>query len=322
MRVVLMVIVSIGLTGCISQNGKLRPSALPPITFTHAEFANYTGRSPATTVGEGLSDKNASTGEQGDDRDQSPAPTGEHSVGEGRTDHTEALGATGRSARLYTMGELVSARARSVDGDDIRDRTNALIAGEIISRSDLICDQYLERVIIARNEVVSAIEIGALASSSAAGLAGIGRTANVFGGLSTFLTGSRTSLEETVFAGTDIRELRRAAVAARLTAGTALRARVRAAENGTEALEVVVAEIGDYHRQCGIEYGLDARTSMVDRADNEARAERAAQQTGDATPRPPGASPTEGARSADDIEGAAGDDTGPKTAQPIGATPS
>lgn len=222
MRVILLILLTMSLAGCMTQrNGELIASALPSITFSPAEFRHYTGLQSAT---------------------------GQDSI---------------------SWYELISARSRSADPESLRHRTDGTIAGILISKSDLICDQYFERVIIVRNQSVSVLQLGALAASGAVPLATPERSSRLLGGVASFLTGSRAALEQTVFDGEDIRELRRAALTSREQSRLALLGRMDEVGNGTAQLAVLAAELGNYHRQCGIEFGADFRSSLVDQAARE-----------------------------------------------------
>ncbi len=254
MRVSLLILITVSLTGCMTQrNGELAPSALPAITFSPAEYRHYTGLVPAA---------------------------GQETI---------------------PWYELISARSRSADLEELRNRTDGAIAGILISKSDLICDHYFERVIVVRNQSVSALQLGALAASGAVPLATPDRSGRVLGGVASFLTGSRSALEQTVFDGEDIRELRRAALTSREQSRIALLARMDEAEGGTAQLAVLAAELGNYHRQCGIEFGADFRSSLVDQAARETSDEPAAAPAAGAEPagaggaEPPGATADPGA---------------------------
>ncbi|WP_417310309.1 hypothetical protein [Devosia sp.] len=254
MRVILFILLTASLSGCMTQrNGDLVSSALPVITFSAAEYHHYTNLEPTP----------------GQDR--------------------------------VSWFELVSARSRSSDVDAVRDRTDAAIAGILISKSDLICDQYFERVIVVRNQSVSVLQLGALAASGAVPLATPDRSGRLLGGVASFLTGSRAALEQTVFDGEDIRELRRAALTAREETRLALLARMDEAQGGTAQLAVLAAELGNYHRQCGIEFGADFRSSLVDQAARETSDEPAGAPAAGAEPagaggaEPPGATIDPGA---------------------------
>tara|TARA_R110000868_G_scaffold86206_2_gene241823 strand:- start:6362 stop:7048 length:687 start_codon:yes stop_codon:yes gene_type:complete len=183
------------------------------------------------------------------------------------TEYGHYTGTTPRAdGEAASWGELVAARSRSQDTSELRHRTDGAIAGILVSKSDLICDQYFERVIVVRNQSVSALELGALAASGAVPLTTPDRSGRILGGVASFLAGSRASLEQAVFDGEDIRELRRAALASRDQSRSDLLAGMRSAGHGTAQLAFIASEIGNYHRQCGIEFGADYRSSLVDQA--------------------------------------------------------
>lgn len=237
MGILRWLLVAACLTGCMTQrNGELRPSALPAITFTAAEYRNYTG----TTL------------------------------------------SGGRETVLWD--EMISARSRNSDSEELRNRIDGRIARMLISKSDLICDNYFERVIVVRNQSVSGLQLAALAASGAVPLVTPDRSGRLLGGVASFLTGSRAALEETVFDGEDIRELRRAAMASRDQSRIDLLARLDAAGDGAARLALLEARIGDYHRQCGIEFGVDFRSSLVDQAAQAALAAQNRQNEQDSPP--------------------------------------
>lgn len=179
---------------------------------------------------------------------------------------------TVRSLRISHTGDaplgasaVLAARA-SAPRDDRLDRTTAML---LISESDRICDEYFASITTTANTTRAALSLAALGTSTAAGLSSPQRSANLLAGISTFFTGTQSTLEETILENQSSRALLSAVRAKRTEMRSELSQRILAAD-GEQALALISGQIQDYHARCGLAYGLDALTEVVTESVNTA----------------------------------------------------
>lgn len=153
---------------------------------------------------------------------------------------------------------VLAARA-SASPDDRLDRTAAML---LITESDRLCDEYFASIMTTANTTRAALSLAALGTSTAAGLSSPQRSANLLAGISTFFTGTQSTLEETILESQSTRALQSAVRAKRIEMRTELTQRVLASD-GEAALALIAGHIQDYHSRCGLAYGLDAISEVV-----------------------------------------------------------
>lgn len=160
---------------------------------------------------------------------------------------------------------VLAARAGAPRNDRL-DKTTAML---LITESDRMCDEYFASMTTTANTTRAALSLAALGTSTAAGLSAPQRSANLLAGISTFFTGTQSTLEETILESQSTRALQSAVRSKRTEMRSELSQRILAS-NGETALALISAHIQDYHSRCGLSYGLDAITEVVTESVNGA----------------------------------------------------
>ncbi|WP_440958349.1 hypothetical protein ACFELO_13805 [Oceanicaulis sp. LC35] len=160
---------------------------------------------------------------------------------------------------------VLAARASAARNDRL-DKTTAML---LITESDRMCDEYFASMTTTANTTRAALSLAALGTSTAAGLSSPQRSANLLAGISTFFTGTQSTLEETILESQSTRALQSAVRSKRTEMRSELSQRILATD-GEGALTLISAHIQDYHSRCGLAYGLDAITEVVTESVNGA----------------------------------------------------
>jgi hypothetical protein len=172
--------------------------------------------------------------------------------------------ASGPSTSRATMSpdQLLAMRASVTSQSLAMDR---LTATTLISISDQECNAYLTGITVNENRARSALDLSALAFSSAASVASPERSANILSAAAAFVTGSRDSLEQTLLEGESLELIIRASRANREAYRSRLVTQIRTADARDDILIIISGAIHDYHAACGVSHGLQAIASQVER---------------------------------------------------------